>query len=202
MRGAAFLVLIAGSIMVACGGAQTEPAPSTAVASSPADLGENVPPLRPGEVTAVLEGDTAHFVIRITTEGDPRDLVDVPVDVERWDQVRTLVSEVRGSGGRLVLVQLFGEVGEDEFTRDLRVWVIDRVQSEVIWSGQGSYSNSFGECERLDVPEPVVEEGELVVRATRGVSAHVRGSVRCMGPAVQRVEVTRIPLEHPGSQDR
>jgi hypothetical protein len=150
----------------------------------------------PGTVTAAVEGHPSRFVVRITHDnGDLNVLVNVPAAVEKFDQVTADVSEVQGSEGRLFLVQMFSEVGEDEFTRDIEVWVIDALRDAVLWTGAGTYNNSFGECETLnDVPEPTMEGRELVVRLAKGTEKIEPTSERCESVPLEHNEVVRVEL--------
>lgn len=148
-----------------------------------------------GVVTATIEGEPPRFVVRITRGEQVTVLLDeeTPGELD-YDQVTAELEEVAGSDRRVVLVQRFAERGADEFQRDLEVWLIDAARDAVLWHGSGSFANSFDECLTLDVPEPAIEGGVLVVRIARGTEKLTPDSDRCEAILVQRTEAARIDL--------
>jgi hypothetical protein len=176
------VVAATAAAVAACGGSQK----SSSGASGPAKS--------PGVVTAIIEGEPARFVVRVTRGEESKVLVDEPAPGDRFDSVTADVQEVKGTGGRVFLAQKLGEVGEDEFTREIEAWVIDAARDQVLWSGRGSYGNSFGECESLDVPEPSFENGVLIVRIVKGVEKLEPETDRCEAVPIQRTEAARVEL--------
>ena len=184
-----FRDLLCVSVLMVCRGSTAAPATAAAPVAAPA-----VAPAGPGTVSAVIEGDPPHFVVRVAHGGSTTSVVDIAAPVEQYDEVKAVTRVVDRSHGRVVLAQKFREVGDDEFSRDIQAWLIDAVHDKVLWTGTGVYSNSFGECESFDVPEAIVEGNQLVVRALRGTARLVKRSKRC-GPGKRKTTVeARIPL--------
>lgn len=143
----------------------------------------------PRTVTAEVAGE--RFVVKV---GDAV-VVDEPAPRETFDDVRAVSDPVDGSDGRVVMTQLFRETGEDEFRRDVTVWLVDAVHAKVLWTGHGAFANSFDECQSYEaVPGAKVEGHTLVVVATDGVEKSVPESDRCDAVPVQTRELSRIAL--------
>ena len=107
--------------------------------------------------------------------GERRDrLLTVPVDLDEAmaDYADVDQFEVEGGGGRVVFVQLFLEMGEDIFRREILAFAIDVEKNLVIWEGGGRYENSFGYCEAVDIPEPRVEGMTLIIDRWTGTFRH------------------------------
>ena len=83
-------------------------------------------------------------------------------------------------------------------SREIEAWVIDAARDRILWSGKGTYQNGSESCEMLDVPEPAVEKGVLIVRYARGtVGAPTPAPCAqdCRPAPLRQVELARIPLE-------
>lgn len=167
----------------------TSAAPAAPAAPAPA---APAPVTGAGTVTAAVEN--AHFVVRVAHGAATKTLVDVPAQADEYDQVTAASDAVQGSEGRVVLVQKFAERGEDEFSRSIQAWIIDAARDEILWTGTGSYANSFDECETLDVPAPSIENGAVVVRVERGTKKLVKGSKRCRATKIERTVEATLPL--------
>ena len=108
--------------------------------------------------------------------------------------VHTDTYAIPGSQGRLMMAQLFKEQGEVSFSRDILAWIVDTYKERVVWSGVGSYTSAFAECETLDAPDPEVVQGELVVRYLVGTRRLKDSSTRCGPTQLKKEERERVKL--------
>lgn len=171
------------------------PAPAAPAPAAPAPAPVAPAPAAPagnGTVTAVVENE--HFIVRVAHGAATKTLVDVPAPADEYDEVSAANDPVKGSDGRVVLVQKFGERGADEFSRSIQAWIIDAARDEILWTGTGSYANSFDECETFEVPEPSIEHGAVVVRVERGTRKLVKNTRRCRAKKVARTVEATVPL--------
>lgn len=100
------------------------------------------------------------------TQGDR--LLALPTGFEWCERSEAVVEPVAGQPSPLVLAQAFCESGEDEFSRDILIAVVHvgdaATAPRVLWQGKGSFSSSFGVCQRLDVPlAEVPRAGTLLI---------------------------------------
>ncbi len=141
---------------------ETQPVPPTsplpAPEPSPPDAGR-------WTVESSLEEDPLRLEVVLVRGERRHHLLNAAADVDAMsaDMVDVDQFVVEGSEGRIVFVQLFFESGEDVFRREILAFAIDADLGEVIWDGDGRYDNSFGYCETVDIPEPRVEEGVLII---------------------------------------
>ncbi len=143
---------------------------------------EETAPLR----TLVLSLDGA-------TEGD--DLLSLPTSFGWCYQTEAVVDPVPGVPSPLVFAQAFCTNGEDEFSREILSAVIHVGDSttapRVLWQGEGTYRNSFGLCEDIDIPTAeVTRAGVLVVTQLTEVIARPNPD-RLGGPCKARKERQR-----------
>ena len=101
---------------------------------------------------------------------------------------------------RFAMAQLFCENGEDAFQRDLvtaLVFVGDtRHPSDVLWTGQGYYENSNGECEEVEVPYfERTGATSIVVKRWTQVFAHTADARRSTGGKCQAVAEKRVVIK-------
>jgi len=84
----------------------------------------------------------------------------LPTGFQWCENHEAVVEPVKGATSPLVFAQAFCESGEDEFSRDMLSVVIHvgdaSIAPRVLWQGEGSYGNSFGVCEDIDVPSVAI----------------------------------------------
>lgn len=100
------------------------------------------------------------------TQGDR--LLSIPTSFQYCEQVEAVVEPVEGEPSPLVLAQAFCGRGEDEFSRDIVSAVVHvgdaATPPRVLWQGEGSFSSSFGVCQRADIPlAEVPRPGTLLI---------------------------------------
>lgn len=115
--------------------------------------------------------------VRVVGAPQGADRIGIESSFAFCDVVELSVEPVEGGDAPLVLVQTFCELGEDVFTRQIHAAVVhvgDRSGApRLLWEGEGTYRNSFGVCEHVDVPvAEVASAGVLVVEQQREVVAH------------------------------
>lgn len=186
----ALIALLGASLHACC--SQT-PAPTTEPAESPSPTGAGEKAEAPPADDAsdpIVERDADDHVTGLRWRG--HSFASKHIDPEGCERWNTAADPVEGATNRLTLVQLFCENGEDEFSRDIEAWVADK-DGKVLWTGKGSFSNSFDECQTLDVPSARVEANTLIIVQTRGTT-RVEGSTRCEPVPMTDTPLAKIPL--------
>jgi hypothetical protein len=134
--------------------APTNPAPASALVES--ETAAPVPTaVAPAKVSAEVKEDTdgpPSAMIRVDVAGKTHELV-LSSDFDYCENTEASVEAVEPLGDdRLRMAQLFCDQGEDYFTRStITALVLIGPSPKVLWQGTGSYSNSMGECQEIDV---------------------------------------------------
>jgi hypothetical protein len=175
-------IVIAGTCLTTC-----------AHSSKPTVPIANQPLVALSQISATVKD--GQFTIYAARNGKRSAIVKrTPEDV--GEEHTASVVEVKGSGGRIFLAQMFISQGEDEFWRDISAWVIDAASDQVLWQGEGRFANSFDSCDRItDLPEVEMDATSVVVRIRNETIAYeLEVEMECEASAPVLREVFRRRL--------
>ncbi len=150
-------------------GPPSPPAPDT---SEDSQTRRAPTPTNPDDLVPEVVIREGNVYARLTVDGRSVLEVEAELDLGGCEQVEASLDPIEGRDD-LRAFQLLCEMGEDFFSRQVETFLISVDPLTVWWSGDGSYDNEMGVCERVDVPwfEPLAD-GRVRVYREQQVTAN------------------------------